>query len=156
LFFKWPAGCDIRNSASAIGTGLDIRGAGGYIVAPPSLHANGRRYAWSVDSANCLATVPQWLLDAIDMPKTRKASNGDIKPGGDWADLIRDGVDDGCRNDTVTRLVGFWLQRGLTASEALQHALLFNEARCRPPLEADEIERTVDSIAAAELRKRTA
>jgi hypothetical protein len=30
--------------------GLDIRGDGGFIVAPPSLHASGRAYAWDVDA----------------------------------------------------------------------------------------------------------
>jgi hypothetical protein len=29
--------------------GMDIRGDGGFIVAPPSTHASGRQYAWDVD-----------------------------------------------------------------------------------------------------------
>jgi len=28
--------------------GIDYRGQGGYVVAPPSLHASGRRYQWQV------------------------------------------------------------------------------------------------------------
>ncbi len=38
--FAWPGG-DVRNSAGALGPGLDIRGEGGYVVAPPSTLANG-------------------------------------------------------------------------------------------------------------------
>jgi putative DNA primase/helicase len=30
-----------------IGSGIDLKAAGGYIVAPPSRHASGRRYAWA-------------------------------------------------------------------------------------------------------------
>jgi hypothetical protein len=48
LFFRYPASQKILNSVSSIGGGLDIRGNGGYVVAPPSLHNSGRRYIWQV------------------------------------------------------------------------------------------------------------
>ena len=36
----------IRNSAGVLGKGLDIRGDGGYVVCPPSVHENGTHYQW--------------------------------------------------------------------------------------------------------------
>jgi hypothetical protein len=33
----------------ALAPGMDIRGDGGFIVAPPSMHASGQPYAWDVD-----------------------------------------------------------------------------------------------------------
>lgn len=37
----------IRNSASRIGHKIDIRADGGYVIAPGSVHANGRAYTWA-------------------------------------------------------------------------------------------------------------
>ena len=45
LYFRHPGGT-VRNSAGRLGAGLDIRGDGGYVVAPPSIHESGHRYRW--------------------------------------------------------------------------------------------------------------
>lgn len=67
-FFRHPGNLIIPNSAGKLGKGLDIRGDCGYVVAVPSLHAKGERYAWEVcagpDEAE-LADMPKWLLDLI-------------------------------------------------------------------------------------------
>src|SRR6516165_8411064 len=38
--FSWDANHDIRNSASRIGPGIDVRGDGGYVIWPPSRTAS--------------------------------------------------------------------------------------------------------------------
>ena len=45
LYFKHP-GCAIRNSAGKLGSHLDIRGDGGYVIVPPSRHESGQSYEW--------------------------------------------------------------------------------------------------------------
>lgn len=63
LFFRWPEGRDIRNSAGKIGPGLDVRGDGGYVILPPSGHPSGGRYAWTAQAK--LAEAPAWLLNMV-------------------------------------------------------------------------------------------
>ena len=64
IFFRCENGV-VRNSAGAIAPGLDIRGDGGYVVLPPSIHPSGRPYVWSVDSADHFAEAPAWLTNLL-------------------------------------------------------------------------------------------
>jgi hypothetical protein len=60
----------VKNSTSALGRDLDVRGDGGYIVVPPSVHpATGNRYAWTRSVPP--AQAPEWLGKAIhkDAPR---------------------------------------------------------------------------------------
>jgi hypothetical protein len=61
-YFRWP-GEPVPNSASKLGPGVDVRGDGGYVVAPPSIGANGTGYRWAFRSAP--APLPAWLLERI-------------------------------------------------------------------------------------------
>ena len=61
VYFQMPD-IDLRNSASKLAPHVDVRGTGGYVLAPPSIHPTGRRYAWSGDSASTFAAAPAWLL----------------------------------------------------------------------------------------------
>jgi hypothetical protein len=149
LFFRMPER-EVRNSASKLAPGIDVRGDGGYVVAPPSLHPSGKRYCWSVDSANVFADVPDWLLDMITAPSNRDAA----VTATEWRDMVRDGIGEGCRNDGIARLVGHLLHRRVDPEMTLELALAFNDARCRPPLRRAEVVTVVDSIAALELKRR--
>ena len=46
IYYRYDPDRSIRNSASKIAPGLDIRGEGGFVVAPPSIHPNGNLYQW--------------------------------------------------------------------------------------------------------------
>ena len=74
LFFKMPPNTSIRNSAGKIGTGLDVRGDGGYVIVPPSGHPSGGRYFWTSQKGTAPADAPQWLLDLVIKPKAEPRS----------------------------------------------------------------------------------
>jgi hypothetical protein len=61
LLFRYPAGRRIRNSASKIAPGVDVRGEGGYIIAPPS-------DGYTIASDTMPAPMPAWLVDLLDPP----------------------------------------------------------------------------------------
>ncbi|WP_247991785.1 primase C-terminal domain-containing protein [Bradyrhizobium sp. 186] len=96
--------------------------------------------------------MPDSLIAALAEPR--------IKPGlpserlHTWRALVRNGVSEGRRNDSVTQLTGLLLRRGLDPLLTLEFMLAWNLARCQPPLAASEIEAVVNSIAGREMARR--
>jgi hypothetical protein len=142
----------IPNSAGMIGEGLDIRGTAGYVVAPPSLHESGRRYAWNVDfypDHVPLAPIPDWLAAVATKPTTNGIA-------ADWSQFAISKIGEGARNDSLARLTGHLLRRYVDPGLAAQLALSWNQTHCEPPLSDQEVLIIVRSIASKELRRREA
>jgi hypothetical protein len=149
-YFSWPT-VVVRNSASRVAPNVDVRGAGGYCLAPPSVHPSGRRYCWSVDSGDTIAAAPAWLLDLIT------GSNGsETKPAEHWRNIVADGVNEGARDETATRLAGHLLRHYVDACVVHELLLCWNAQRCRPPLSGRDIERIVMSVGNKEMQRRGA
>jgi hypothetical protein len=151
IYFRMPA-VPVRNSAGMIAPGIDIRGDGGYCIAPPSLHPTGRRYRWSVDSANSFAAAPDWLLKLVCSPA--RSTSAPTLPS-EWRVLVQ-GVGEGARNSSLTRLAGYLLRHSIDPYVVSELLHVFNIERCRPPLPAEDVERIVGSIVSRELKRRGA
>jgi hypothetical protein len=136
LYFSMPSTA-IANSAGKVGPHIDGRANGGYVLAPPSIHPSGRRYHWSVDTANRIAAAPDWLLAKI-APSDGAGSN-EATPPSEWRQLATDGVAEGKRNDSIARLTGHLLRRYVDPWVALELVRTWNATRCRPPLADKEV-----------------
>lgn len=56
----------IRNSASKLGLGIDVRGDGGMVLAPPSIKPGvNLQYQWISAEGVGIRKAPQWLLDLV-------------------------------------------------------------------------------------------
>jgi hypothetical protein len=109
LYFQHP-GPRILNRAEVGGyTGLDVRGDGGYIVAPPSLHQSGQLYRW-LEVASPLAILPDWLSALLAPPPTPAPlvlprSRGKLQSDPQsWLRLVLERARPGARNS-----IGYWL-----------------------------------------------
>jgi hypothetical protein len=135
---------------AGLAPGIDLRGESGFVVAPPSLHASGRRYALEL-GANPdevpLAPAPAWLLERIHADRP----SGISRPPDEWAALVRGPIAEGMRNDSLARLAGYLLRRRPAPRVVLELMRAVNEGRCRPALSDAEVRTIVDSIARREL-----
>ncbi len=145
LLFAWPDGLIVRNTSRLAGmAGLDLRGEGGYIVAPPSGHASGWEYAWEASSdpgdGVAIAEAPEWLLDIIQRGNLRIVTPQPqaSEPGGS--------ILEGGRNNALARLAGAMRRYGAEPDEILAALETANAKRCRPPLEHDELVKIARSV----------
>lgn len=114
---------------------IDLRGDGGYVVAPPSIHSSGHQYQWV--NSRSLDDLPLAEFPEIILAKTHNDKNP-------LAELYK-GVIEGNRNDTLARLAGSWVNDGLTLKECFENARIWNEKN-NPPLSEREVEQTIKSI----------
>jgi len=71
--------------------GVDLKSRSGYVVAPPSLHASGRRYAWANELP--IALAPRWLAELA------------VQPARTLPSPVQTGMSSGAANDGLVRLV---------------------------------------------------
>lgn len=126
----------------------DIRGDGGYVIAPPSLHQSGEYYTWLTPmDRDGLAEFPYWLLDTPPAASTQSAL---------CSETIATSVPQGSRNGTAAKKAGQILQkldREAWESVGWPDFQGWNSKVCQPPLDNSELRSVWDSIANRESKK---
>jgi hypothetical protein len=141
LYFAHP-GVTTANRVGML-PGIDLRGDGGCVVAPPSVHPSGRRYAW---------VAGRGPGEVALAPLPRHFGGGDTtlhprgQPPGHWRRLVREHIVEGARNNTLASLCGHLLSRGVDSNVVAELMLAWNRSHCRPPLPDAEVLRVVESI----------
>lgn len=136
LYYEHP-GRNVGNRAG-VRPGIDIRGDGGYVIAPGSLHENGKLY--SILSDEPMTTCPSW----VDAPVVKDET---APSGNKWLTrMLEHGCAEGERNTGTARIAGYFAKKGIPVDIA--HTLLadWSEHHLRPPLGGTEIRTTVYSV----------
>lgn len=136
-YFSYPTDLEIRSSVGKVEPGLDIRGEGGYVIIPPSVHRTGRTYEWLNPGAH-IAPAPPWLLEVIRASRCPKKRISGPKFG-----ILIEGE----RNDGLFRYGSARRRKGAAEAEIYEALLEANARRCCPPLEADEVRKIARSAA---------
>lgn len=64
FYFRQPPGSNLGNGRGSLPAGVDVRGSGGYVIAPGSAMADGRLYEGFGFDAE-IPVLPNWLFDII-------------------------------------------------------------------------------------------
>lgn len=120
--------------------GVDVRGDGGYIVAPPSIHPNGTRYEWERDPRKHeIAEADGNAMAFVEFVQGKKDDDGNK------ALSIPGEIESGGRNNTLFKMACSLQSKGLSNSAILAAVMAENAEKCNPPLSKSEVRRLVES-----------
>lgn len=155
LYYEHP-GRRVQNSADK---GTDVRGDGGIVMLPPSVHKSGKRYGWLMRGEP--SAFPAWIDER--KPEHKAEANGQldiedidldsVSDQPDWIErAFREGAPTGERNHTLAKLAGYFA--GIDQDEGISLAMLHSwSSGLHSPLGYEEVERTVRSVYATERRR---
>ncbi len=104
LYYQMP---NILQNKVRLFPGLDIRGEGGYVLAPPSKHESGVVYAWNGDWTASLLEFPQSILSSEPPRPSLGVRPTNVVPSDVWVRNTLDNLTDGTRHQSFLRVAGY-------------------------------------------------
>lgn len=156
-FFKYS---NELPAQQVIANGLEIR-SDQIIVSPSEIDGKQYKPVGKRDLTEAVAP-PQWLLEMMKPKETKsdfsftvvRPSKYKSKMVGNLVSMLNQTIDQGGRNDYLTRICGVLLSSTAASSEVLKTLLKINNANCVPPLADSEVIGIYKSILKHELRKK--
>ena len=136
LYFGHP-GFALPNKVGVI-PGVDVRADGGYVVAPNSVHPNGKTYVWEIPLTDTLPRLPVRLLELVFPPSAELSASSRF----DTARALR-GVPEGVRDQTLFKFA-CKLRRADVPKEAACDLVLNAARECAPPFDEQEALKKVE------------
>lgn len=136
FLFRYPG---YKVKSTNIFPGLDSKGDGGYIVAPPSVHESGRLYeAITLDIV--LAEIPDWWSKKVKAPPEKKGARRVI-PSSFAIERYLEGemIREGGRDEQLFICACKMRAEGLEQDQIYTALSEVNTIRCSPPLKEKDI-----------------
>lgn len=138
----------VRQGTNVLGSGVDIRSSGGFVVGPGSATEAGE---YRIDGYSPVDMAPRWIVERCGAVSKRDAKLDEVptQASVDPARAYDRGLGfiktvtgyEGSRNDTAYRIVARLKDLGCSANQSLE--LLAFEWECHPPLGEQELEAVV-------------
>ena len=156
-YFLYPKGIEIKSGSNVFGDDypfIDIRGDGGYVIAPPSMHISGRRYEYDVDGnpseGQRIEPAPAWLLHLLANTRAQKKyTRVDVKTHSavEQRTNFTAKFNEGSRNTRLTQALGY-IHNILPLSTRGMYGIAqaINLDFCNPPLAREEVELIANSV----------
>lgn len=124
FYYRYPTDESVVKNGVRLHPGLDIRGEGGYVLAPPSRHPDGRLYQWlSGPNSEGLGPTPSLAetkradsgINGTETTGQRVVLGNQNQKG--WINEALKSLADGNRNNTFTKIVGRLHRDGWTPED---------------------------------------